>query len=75
MKIQPRVYTFEVGDMIAAPSVDVVAIRMMNGTWKHTNLDYDDESMFADASAEYKLESCGWIYVGNRRELVKERTR
>lgn len=70
MKIIPEKYEFHVGDIIAHPTSDVVAIRTRSGVWKHSNLDCVVRT-FNDESAEYRLKH-SWIYMGNRAETARD---
>jgi hypothetical protein len=70
MKIQPKVYTFEQGDIVSAKNHDQVAVRTVNRDWKHSNLDHSDARDLTDRTVEHLLEDGTWFYVGNRRELA-----
>lgn len=73
MKIQPKVYTFERGDIVAASTFDAVAIRSGAAVdprpWVRC---YDGVIVkLADQEVEDALENGSWFYVGNRRELAQ----
>lgn len=61
MKLQPQIYTFERGDIIAHKDHDAVGI-LTNQGWKFSN----QEGIYPFERAIEWMNSGNWVYLGNR---------